>query len=174
MDKVLATAKSFLTAERLRELLRYDPDTGVFIRLVTTAPNAPAGGVAGYVSKQIGYVLIGIDREDYLGHRLAWLYMTGEWPQVRLDHRDGNRANNAWINLRLSTQSQNVANSRRRKASASGFKGVSFCKFTGRWRAVIKQDYKFRCLGRFDTPEAAHAAYCEAARMAFGEFARDG
>jgi hypothetical protein len=88
-----------------------------------------------------------------------------------IDHRDGNRANNRWSNLRLATQSENSANRHRHINNTSGFKGVSLCKW-GKWRACIEKNGRKIHLGMYDTPQAAHAAYVAAARKLFGEFAR--
>ncbi len=120
----------------------------------------------------MGYIAIRIDRHDYLAHRLAWLYIYGRWPKGRLDHRDTNRANNIFENLREATQSQNLANARRRSDNTSGFKGVSLRKDTGRWAAYVNFEGKRYRLGCFDTKEAASAAYSRMAASLFGEFAR--
>lgn len=94
--------------------------------------------------------------------------------RVDVDHGDKNRLNNQRFNLRVCTRTQNNANSKRRSDNKSGFKGVTFCKYTGRWRAVISVEKKYVHLGRYDTPQEAHTAYCEAAVRLFGEFASDG
>ncbi len=159
-----------VTADRLRELLSYDPSTGLFTWLLSTGNRAPVGAVAGSVGK--GYVDIRIDQRLYKAHRLAWLYMTGEWPEQQIDHRDLNRANNRWDNLRVATNSQNHANTRAQSNNRSGFKGVSWSKAANKWMAQIVRDRCHTYLGLFDTPEDAHAAYCVAAERLFGEFAR--
>jgi hypothetical protein len=158
------------TVERLRELLDYDPLTGVFIWLVSPSRNTPAGSVAGANSE--GYRLIRVDGGRYKGHQLAWLYMTGEWPPSRIDHEDTNRGNNIWTNLRLATNSQNKANMGKRADNTSGFKGVRWYPTTRKWAAQIGHQGKTKNLGYFTTPEQAHAAYCSAAQRLFGEFAR--
>jgi hypothetical protein len=118
----------------------------------------------------MGYVLVGVDGPQYLAHRLAWLYMTGAWPDAEVDHIDGNRANNAWSNLRLASRSQNIANSGLRVTNTTGFKGVF--KARKKFNAKITVNYKSVNLGNFDTKEEASAAYKRAAQAAFGEFAR--
>ncbi len=161
---------SDLTAERLREILSYDPKTGTFVWL--GGKWQPVGRVAGCTKRCVNkyYVTIKIDQRCYLAHHLAWLYVTGSWPNPQIDHRDLDSTNNRFSNLRESTQSQNMANTRKRP-NRSGFKGVSPSPY-GRWRAEIKTEGRYRYLGSFDTPRAAHRAYCAAAKEAFGEFAR--
>jgi hypothetical protein len=126
-----------------------------------------AGGV-----KALGYVAIGIGGHRYLAHRLAWLYMTGGWPRRRIDHRNGTPSDNRWTNLREATGSQNISNAKRHKDSSSGLKGATWESWSGKWRSTIRSNGKTYHLGRFRTPEEAHAAYCEAAIRLNGEFAR--
>jgi hypothetical protein len=160
-----------LTQERLKELYTFDQDTGHFRYLSKSRTRRRGvGAVAGSLSKQMGYVLVGVDGPQYLAHRLAWLYMTGAWPDAEVDHIDGNRANNAWSNLRLASRSQNIANSGLRVTNTTGFKGVF--KARKKFNAKITVNYKSVNLGNFDTKEEASAAYKRAAQAAFGEFAR--
>src|SRR6516162_4941629 len=96
-----------LTAERLREVVTYDPATGIFTWLSRTGTDRInkawshrwAGLRAGYLHKSSGYWLITIDNKLYKAHRLAHLYMTGEWPAATIDHRQGRRADNRWKEL---------------------------------------------------------------------------
>jgi hypothetical protein len=159
-----------LTAERLREVLRYDPVTGLFIRRCR-AGRKHAGEVAGSATRN-GYRSICVDNGRYLAHRLAWLYMNGSWPERQIDHKDRDRSNNRWTNLRLATPSGNTANSRRRSTNTSGFKGVCWDKSRNRWAAYITVGYRHIYLGRFAAVEDAHDAYLAAAQQHFGEFAR--
>lgn len=162
-----------LTAERLRELLIYDPLTGVFTWRVSRRHKTRAGSIAGSLCSR-GYRDIQIDGISYRAHRLAWLYVHGEWPPSDLDHKDTVHDHN-WIdNLRPATNSQNRANTRREIRNTSGFKGVSrYTRRCGvRWRAYIQKDGKMVHLGSFLAPELAHAAYTAAAQQMFGEFAR--
>ena len=125
-----------LTAERLRELLDYDPDTGAFTWRVTRSHQIKAGNVAGSTIAK-DYVQIRIDGRRYLAHRLAWFYIYGEWPAGQLDHAD-THGNHNWItNLRPATQTQNNGNMRRRSDNTSGFKGVSWCTARQCWRTMI-------------------------------------
>lgn len=162
-----------LTQERLKELLEYSPSTGLFFWLQDRGGKR-AGDIAG--CKKRTYIVISVDDHIYRAHHLAWLYMTGEWPDPFVDHRDTNKHNNAWDNLRLATKSQNQANIGLIKSNASGLKGVSRYaageRYGKPWQACIGKDGKTKHLGHFATKEEAHAAYCEAAERLFGEFAR--
>jgi hypothetical protein len=160
---------STLTQERLKELLDYDPETGVFTWLASTTNRISVGDVAGSVDR-LGYRRIALDRRDYKAHRLAWLYMTGEWPTSDLDHINCDKDDNRIANLRLATEAQNGANRRKNSNNTSGYKGVSSSR--GRWRAEIRVNGRARRLGHFTDPAAAHAAYVAAAEKHFGEFAR--
>jgi HNH endonuclease len=158
-----------LTAERLRELLHYDPATGVFTWRVTNSNRAPAGHVAGSPNKR-GYIAIGIAGKTYYAHRLAWLYMTGSWPEDDVDHRDLDKSNNRWSNLRPATRSQQIANTKARKTNRCGLKGV--CERRGRYMATITKNGEQYYIGDFPSPEMAAAAYEAKAKALFGEYAR--
>jgi hypothetical protein len=163
-----------ITAERLRQLLHYDPDTGVLTWLINRRGyngGVRIGDVAGWISTK-GYRKIRIDGREYRAARLAWLYMAGEWPKAEIDHIDGDRADDRFCNLREATASQNLANAPMRADNTSGFKGVSWCKRAGKWRAHIKINGKSRTLGRFATPERAFIAYMLEAWKHYGDFAR--
>jgi hypothetical protein len=164
----MATAKAKLTQARLKELLRYDPETGVFTWLITRSRRARRGSVAGSLHVS-GYIHIIVDGCAYKAHRLAWLYVHGVWPD-EIDHINCIKDDNAFSNLREVSRLQNMKNIRRFTTNKSGFKGVGF--HGGKWRARITCDRKPMFLGHFDTPEMAFAAYCAAARRVHGEFAR--
>lgn len=159
----MLTVAEMITQEKLKEALHYSHETGMFI-WKSSKFGPKEGAVAG--GNNHGYVRIKIDGVDYLAHRLAWLYVYGKFPP-RIDHADTNRANNSIGNLRIATQSQNIANSVRKRG---GLKGAS--KFRNKWLAAITVNYKKIYLGLFLTPLEAHLAYCSAAKRIFGEFAR--
>jgi hypothetical protein len=166
-----------MNAERLRELLSYDGETGEFVWRVTRGSRACAGSVAGCVNVYFGgrqYQQICIDSTKYLAHRLVWLYVHGRWPTHCIDHIDGNGINNQISNLREASISENLQNRRAATSNKSGFKGVVLDKQRKKWRATITVNGQHRHLGRFDTPEAAHAAYCAAAVAFYGDFANFG
>jgi hypothetical protein len=160
-----------LTRARLRELLHYDPKTGQFRWRKRRGNGARRAPSADHLHPQQGCRLISIDRRAYRAHQLAWFYMTGRWGRPTIDHRDRDATNNRWSNLRRATASQNNANRRRPLHNTSGHKGVSPCRQTGKWRAMIGSNGKTIHLGRFATRRPAHAAYLAAARKLFGEFA---
>jgi len=146
-----------LTTERANELLAYDPATGELYWKVDRAWNAREGEIAGSVSKNLGYVFIYIDRENYLAHRVIWLMVTGDWPE-QIDHVNHVRADNSWINLRETTQEENTKNQKRRLTNISGCTGVYFDKSRGKWSARISDNKSQIFLGRFNTLEDAIAA----------------
>ena len=159
-----------LTAKRLRQVLYYDPNTGLFRWNVSTSNRMKVGSVAGAVSH--AHITIGVDARRYFAHRLAWLYMTGEWPSHEIDHRDADGLNNRWANLRAATRTQNARNVPKQKNNTSGFKGAYFHQQSGLWFASITVNRKQMYLGYFKTAKLAHAAYCEAAKTLHGDFAR--
>jgi len=160
-----------LSAGRLRDLLDYDPATGVFTWRVFVKGTRGKGAVAGY-TRPDGYQIIVVDKCRYLSHRLAWLWMTGAWPSDMLDHADRNPANNAFANLREATRSQNMANAAMKSTNRTGLKGVVMDRRDGRYAARIQKQGKPKSLGYFDCPAAAHFAYVVEANHLFGEFAR--
>jgi HNH endonuclease/AP2 domain len=159
-----------ITQDRLKEVLSYNAETGVWAWLVSLG-TARKGATAGWVSVQ-GYLCIGIDGRDYQAHTLAWFYMTGEWLPKRIDHRDLDKTNCRWLNLRRATASQNGANRGPNKNNKTGQKGVYWDKARGKWAAYIMVDRRSIALGRYDEKPDAMAAYAAAAAMYFGEFAR--
>lgn len=148
------------TAERVRELLVYAPDTGVFTWRIQSRKALPVGSIAGSVIS--GYRLIGINRRQYGEHRLAWVYMTGEWPPAHVDHIDRNPLNNAWANLRLATIAQNAQNTSTTSKYGSGVRGVTWHAGATKWVARIVVNYRQIYLGLFVSLDDAKHAYAEA------------
>lgn len=132
--------KNDLTQEELKSLFNYNPQTGEFTRKYTTGGQEKGQVAGGIGSHDIIYIRIP-GRDKYVAHRLAWLYMTGEFPFVDIDHIDHNRSNNRWSNLRIATRSQNKANYLH-KAGISGTRGV--WPHHSRWRASIKINQKIQ------------------------------
>lgn len=177
-------ARKLITQERLKELLHYDSETGLFRWIIDVWGGSglsgkppriiviPRGEIAGCRQECRGsYIFIRLDGVLYPAHRLAWFYMTGEWP-ARVDHRDTIGTNNEWKNLRLATRSQNAANSKMPIDNTSGFKGVHFSQASQKWCAMIRVDGKTKYLGIFEEKADAALAYAEGAAKYFGEFAR--
>lgn len=156
--------------EQLKMLLKYSPETGVFKWLISNGYHVKVGHVAGTLSKDKGYIRIDVLGKQYPAHRLAWLYMAGEWPKNHVDHKNLSKADNRWDNLRQATPSENKANSKIRPDNTSGFKGVS--KFGKKWKAQCSANGEHTYLGLFDTPELASLAYQSFAAVAQGEFFR--
>lgn len=158
-----------LTQEYLKSIINYDPDTGIFKKIKCRRGDW-VGRPAGTIMLK-GYRCISIDNKRYLAHRLAWLYMTGEWPG-QIDHINNIKDDNRFINLRPATLSQNMHNQGKRKNNTSGFKGVSFHGGANKWMAQIKVNWENKYLGVYSTPQEAHAAYCKAAKKHHQQFAR--
>lgn len=124
-----------ITQERLKYLLYYQPETGHFIWKNITGKRAKIGDIAGHKSKD--YITIRIDKKLYHAQVLAFFYMTGKWPQYDIDHKDLNKTNNIWENLREATRSQNGGNKTKYITNKSGIKGVSWSKRQNKWVAQI-------------------------------------
>ena len=154
-----------LTQKRLHELLYYDPEAGYFMWMKR---RGRAGGKTEAGSKHSGgYMSIMVDGVNYLAHRLAWMYMTGDWPEFEIDHEDRIKTHNRWRNLRPATHKQNMENSTVRKSSKSGVKGVHFIAQSGRWQAYLTHNYKRYHGGRHPTLKLAIAARTQLERQFF-------
>jgi hypothetical protein len=155
-------AKVNITAQRLRELLDYDAETGV-LKWRVNRRRARAGDAAdrSYIN---GYGRIKVDRKEYLAHRLCWLHVTGEWPAGHIDHINGNKSDNRMSNLRDVDRNTNAQN--QRKAQASNKVGVLGVRRSwNRWRATIRiPGGRQISLGTFGSAEQAHDAYVDAKR----------
>jgi hypothetical protein len=149
----------------LLEILDYDIQTGVFTWKKCFSNRAPVGSVAGKPNSS-GYGLICINGAKYPAHKLAIYWYSGIFPFEDVDHKDGDRGNNRVGNLRAAGALFNAQNRRNpSKNNRSGFLGISRCKATGRWQARILANGVKHYIGRFDTPEEAHAAYLNAKRQ---------
>lgn len=147
-----------LTAERVRELFHYDPDVGIFTRLKRTSKNTKIGESVGCIRPD-GYLSVSIDNKAYQLHRIAWLYVTGEFPKHQIDHVNGARDDNRLTNLREATNAQNSQNRGRNKNNSSGYTGVTWNTEHGKWKPQISWNGKVHHLGYFDDPEEAHKMY---------------
>lgn len=154
-----------VTQELLHHLFSYNKDTGIFTRRTeTTRSYTKIGEEVGAVSSS-GYIIIIIGPRPYPAHRLAWLYVYGEWPSGNIDHIDTVRTNNRINNLRDVSQAINTQNIRKpQKNNKTGFLGVSKEGRTGNYRATIYFNGKRTSLGTFKNPEEAHQVYLDAKR----------
>lgn len=150
-----------LTAQRARELLSYDPETGNLYRLISSG-GRKAGTIAGN-RKSDGRIQISLDDKNYKAHRVIWLMVTGEWPKFEIDHIDGNPSNNAWSNLRDIPHMLNLQN-RVKSPNGSAIPLLGVVRNRKRFGAQIKVDGKRVWLGTFDTPEEAHSVSLDAKR----------
>jgi hypothetical protein len=160
-----------LTAERLRKVLHYNPETGVF---TWVKPNKKKSGLIGTTAgntDRLGYINITIDRIRYKAHRLAWMYFYGAFPDEFIDHINCKPSDNRIVNLRAATKSQNEANTRIRSTNTSGHKGVYLNK-NKKWQAYITIQGRSVYLGSFDKKEEASKAYLSMASKIHGSFAR--
>ena len=166
----MAKAK-ILTAERARECLDYDQNTGnlVWIERAHGRPKSLAAGTTGSSKRFNGggrYLSITIDKIKYPLHQVIWVWMTGEWPNRQIDHINLDRHDNRWSNLRLATPSQNTWNNRISTRNKSGFVGIWWNAPRGKWEAFVGK----KNLGRFATMTEAIAARQKAAHDIAGEF----
>lgn len=145
-----------LTQQRLLELFTYDPCDGLFVRRVTTSHNARAGQIAGCKSHR--YLAIHIDGKIYLAHRLAWLYMHGEWPKHDIDHLNGDGRDNRIANLRDVPRKVNLWNLVRTKPRSLP-QGVKLDPRSGTYSARAANGGDVVHLGTYSTPEEAELAY---------------
>lgn len=178
------TKRSLPTPEELRQLLRYEPETGKLYwkpRPASMFKNKQAYGAwnTKYAGEEAftaiddsGYRRGSVFDRRYWAHRVIWAIHYGEWPEDQIDHVDNDGLNNRLSNLREATASENQRNQGARKTNKSGYKGVSWHSRDKAFHAQISVDGKQISLGLHATAEAAHAAYCEAAKKYHGEFAR--
>jgi hypothetical protein len=158
--------KKHLTQERLKEVLDYNPETGVFVWKVQNGKRIKAGDIAGNVNKR-GYTAIGVDCNLFRAHRLAWFYVYGKWPNDLIDHINGQRSDNRICNLRDVSNQVNLQNQKRATSGKTSTEYLGVYKTTNikPWRAQIDVDKKTRHLGYYKTPEEANETYLKAKRM---------
>ena len=138
-----------LTHKRLREVLKYDPETGVFVWLKNMSSMVKKGNVAGSIYGD-GYRIIKIDGNRYKASRLAWFYMEGYFPENQIDHINRIRNDDRWKNLRHVSHQCNSRNHNTLKNNTSGITGVCWHKKYQKWYADIKTTDKRVFLGLFD------------------------
>lgn len=175
-----------LTPEYLRELFDYNPETGKFLwkarplshfvsQRGCSTWNAQHAGREAFITKNSnGYLMASVDKRRIKAHRAAWAIHHGEWTHELIDHINGDPLDNRVVNLRLASPADNSRNQKIRRDNKIGLKGVYFHRAAGKYGAQIAVGGKPKHLGLFDTPEAAHEAYCKAAKEKHGSFANDG
>ena len=141
------TENCMVTQEELKELLHYNPDTGIFTRIASRG-SVKAGYIAGCLDKD-GYITIKINCKTYKAHRLAWFYVHGKWPKHKIDHINHVRADNRIANLRCATCRENNKNSSLRKDNTSGVCGVCWYRPKKKWASQIMVNGMNVCLGYF-------------------------
>ncbi|MDE2105455.1 MAG: HNH endonuclease [Patescibacteria group bacterium] len=157
-----------LTCDELRRILRYNPETGDFFWLVSLSKRAPVGKKAGWVNTSSAgkRIKIAINNNDYMAHRLAWLYMTGEWPKYEIDHINMDGTDNSWKNLREATSYQNQCHRGIQSNNKSGVTGVCWDSKHQDWIAFINK----RHIGHFKKFSDAVKARKNAVKKLHGEF----
>jgi HNH endonuclease/AP2 domain len=158
-----------LTIEELREIIAYDPDTGLLTWKRKTGDKVVVGSVAGCLNPK-GYIRLMVNKHWMLAHRAAWAIYHGEWPARQIDHINGDKSDNRLVNLRQATPSQNGHNRGPQINNLSGYKGVH--RRGSRWAAQIKVGGRHIRLGTWPTAEEAAAAYDTAVRLFVGEFGK--
>jgi len=176
-ETALAKYQTDLTAKMVREILDYDPKTGIFRWKIRKDRSKRwntryAGTVAGYPIK--GHIRIQLfGKPGYYAHRLAWLLCYGEWPEEQIDHKDNDRGHNAIGNLRKATNGQNMQNrAGPQKNGTSGYLGVFFSKQAGKWQAQLVVNGVRHYFGRYNTAAEAAVARDAGARKLHGDFAK--
>jgi hypothetical protein len=161
-----------ISHDLLKQLVNYDPVTGSMTWRIARK-GIVAGDEVGRFQRQ-GYRQVYIggrdDGRSYYVHVLAVFYMTGKWPEHDVDHKNTQKSDNRWINLRLATRSQNKANAPKQANNKLGLRGVSWSERDKVYAWSVKRD-AVRLRGTSDCPAAAHLAYLVASNKLFGEFA---
>ena len=135
-----------LSQSRLKEVINYDPITGIFTWIRSNCNRAKKGNIAGFVD-HLGYSNIGIDKKVYRSNRLAFLYMEGYFPEYYVDHINRDKLDNKWNNLRHASAACNTINSKKSKRNTSGVVGVGWHKYDKVWESKIGINYKTIHLG---------------------------
>lgn len=173
--KKIRLKKSDLTPSLLQQLLEYDPLTGfLYWKERNDCPEfntKHAGKQAGSKGKK-GYIYVSVYSRPIFAHRVAWAIHYGVLAPTEIDHIDGDGTNNSISNLRDANRFENNQNTGRRKHNKSGYKGVCLHKQSNLWKAEIRSNGEYRCLGYFKSAPEAHAAYVDAAHKLNGSFAR--
>lgn len=158
---------------KLKELLTYDAETGLFHYNTSWGRSIKEGKLAGTKATD-DYVKISLLGKMYQAHRLAWLYVHGAWPDGIIDHIDGVVTNNKLENLRVVSLNENAWNSKIPVTNTSGVKGVAWNKEKRKWRAKIGHKRRTLHVGYFNSIEEAEAALREFRENLHGDYANHG
>jgi hypothetical protein len=161
---------SILTQDELKRQLHYDPTTGIFTRNIIKTGRFKVGQEAGCFDSSNGYLKIGLNGKRYFSHRLAWLYVNGYFPDY-IDHINGNRTDNRFVNLREASASQNAMNRGLPSNNTTGVIGVR--KHRNKFTAVVKINKKNKYIGIYKTKEEAAKAATNERKLLFGEFFKE-
>lgn len=161
-------------SDQIKELVMsrvsYDPETGIVTRRVKSVFHKRWDGTEVKGSKTRGYVMFYIGKKRFWAHRVAFLFMTGDWPAGVVDHINRDKSDNRWVNMRVCTQAQNSCNRSVQSNNTSGVRGVSRVPGKDKWVAVIKFNRRTHYIGQFNSIEEASAARRKAAERFYGEF----
>jgi len=161
-----------ITFDELKKQLHYNPDTGDFTWLVSNTNSIKIGDIAGCKENGNSYTRIFVNKKSYKAHRLAWFYMTGEWPVTFIDHINGVKYDNKFNNLREATFIENQHNVPKRIDNSTGYKGVSFHKPSLKFAAYAMVNKKRFWLGLFETAKLAALSYENFVKQHHGSFYR--
>jgi hypothetical protein len=161
-----------ITQKELKEMLHYNLETGIFTWANKRASWINIGDVAGHLTVT-GYITIRVIYKSYLAHRLAWLYVHGEWPENLIDHINNNRSDNRICNLRKATKTENNRNTLRGLKNKSGVKSVFWKENAKKWQVQMKINGIQKHFGYFKDIEFAELVAQEIRSKYHGEFARD-
>lgn len=157
--------------EYLLTLFTYEPDTGL-LRWNVSRAQMRAGDIAGAKRGELGYLQVSVDRKLYRVHLVIWKMVTGSEPPHHLDHRDTDKQNNRWGNLREANKSQNQANVGLIATNTSGAKNVIWYKAYKKWAVQIWKDGTAYFGGYHETVESASESARALREKLYGEFAR--
>lgn len=153
----------------IKDYINYCAITGNFTWIKNTGNKNLIGKIAGSITPQ-GYKKICFKNKYYYCHRLAFLFMTGSFPKLIVDHIDANKFNNSWGNLRDASYQDNARYRGLNKNNTSGHTGVIFNKHINKWVAQVMINNKFKAIGRYDDKENAVIARNEFCKKEFGNF----
>jgi hypothetical protein len=162
-----------ITQEEALRIFRYDDETGKVYWKIKPCPKISEGVEAGgiQIDARTSYRRIMYENKKYLTHRIVWLMHHGEFPSGEkkfIDHIDGDGLNNKIENLRVVSYSENSKNVRKYKNNTSGFNGVSFDKYSQKYKVYIHIDGKKKVIGFYDTAEEGGLAHELASKEHFG------